>query len=370
VIGQWFGFVNGTNRGVVTLNFETDITDINGMIGGRAMFMAHGEGHVNFYCIIKCKIVDGRIEGTLHDFFFYDYSKHLLMNYVDFKTYYPDSGIPKEGMFKGELKNNTIGGSWKTDVGTQGTFIVSRSKIDEEKTADYSKTWDSFREWVAKNSDGDRAIIYRGQRNPRHRLQTTFHRTGRNDIIRYAQTDINILAHHINAISNYKYDLSKKDDFYAILNLSQHHGYPTPLLDWTESPYVAAYFAYRNVEKKEDAGQVRIFSLNTTAWIQRCRPVESLLDPSPSITVSVLPAINNNRAIPQQSVSTLSNINDMEGFIELHESTFHEKYLTRIDLPISDRNKAMKELQSMGITAASLFPGFDGVCDYLKERYF
>jgi hypothetical protein len=60
----------------------------------------------------------------------------------------------------------------------------------------------------------------------------------------------------------------------------------------------------------------------------------------------------------------------MEGFIELHESTFHEKYLTRIDLPISDRNKAMKELQSMGITAASLFPGFDGVCDYLKERYF
>ena len=30
----------------------------------------------------------------------------------------------------------------------------------------------------------------------------------------------------------------------------------------------------------------------------------------------------------------------------------------------------MKELALMGINAGSLFPGLDGACEQLKERYF
>lgn len=45
-------------------------------------------------------------------------------------------------------------------------------------------------------------------------------------------------------------------------------------------------------------------------------------------------------------------------------------YFEVIDLPVSERETVMKELNRMGITAASLFPGLDGVCRALKEKYF
>lgn len=35
-------------------------------------------------------------------------------------------------------------------------------------------------------------------------------------------------------------------DEYAYLVYLRHHGFPSPLLDWTRSPYVAAFFAYSN----------------------------------------------------------------------------------------------------------------------------
>jgi hypothetical protein len=47
-----------------------------------------------------------------------------------------------------------------------------------------------------------------------------------------------------------------------------------------------------------------------------------------------------------------------------------KSYLTAIDIPALDLKLAIEELSYMGITAASMFPGFDGSCEELRERYF
>jgi hypothetical protein len=38
----------------------------------------------------------------------------------------------------------------------------------------------------------------------------------------------------------------------------RHHGFPSPLLDWSSSPYVAAYFAF--AEPVEDGKNVAIYA--------------------------------------------------------------------------------------------------------------
>jgi hypothetical protein len=48
---------------------------------------------------------------------------------------------------------------------------------------------------------------------------------------------------------------------------------------------------------------------------------------------------------------------------------FHTQHLRVIDLPVSQRTEAMRELSMMGLTPGSFFPGLDGACSQLKDRF-
>jgi hypothetical protein len=73
--------------------------------------------------------------------------------------------------------------------------------------------------------------------------------------------------------------------------------------------------------------------------------------------------------IPQQALSTVTNLEDIEEYISSKERP-DRKYLQAIDLPVEQRTEVLQELSMMGINAGSLFPGLDGACDQLKERFF
>lgn len=95
-----------------------------------------------------------------------------------------------------------------------------------------------------------------------------------------------------------------------------------------------------------------------------------LIFPKLHITIAEFMAIENERLIPQQAVTMVTNIDDIETYIKQKEAECGLQFLAAVDLPYCERRNVVRELSYMGITPGSMFPGLDGACAELKERNF
>jgi hypothetical protein len=262
---------------------------------------------------------------------------------------------------------------WNTPIGTSGIIELKRLMADKPSELNPTENdWTAYKNYVTGLAG--RRYLFRGQ-NSQWRLRTSFHRTGRADLNRFLTEDIPALHKHLSARTKHVFNLQNPEENGAFFNLIQHHGYPTPLLDWTYSPYVAAFFAYRGISNEEalnsdPSKKVRIHVFDQAQWKTDWRQLHMVLATAPHVSIGEYMAIENERLVPQQAASTITNVDDIESYIKTKEITNGKKYLWAIDLPVSDRKRVIHELNFMGITAGSLFPGLDGACEELKVRNF
>lgn len=295
------------------------------------------------------------------------------MSHEDFTTKFPGLTPPNYADSEWDISPGQISIAWATDVGTNGTAQITKTQASDKSglvAMPEIATWNDFKRYAA-NLDPYR-FIFRGQERNDWKLRTAFHRTGRASILKFSIQDLPALHRQLSGLTAHRFDLGNAQDYASFLNLAQHHGYPTPLLDWTQSPFIAAYFAYRDLllGRYTPDQKIRIHVFDGRTWNGHFERAPVLSPGFLHITALEPLAINNPRALPQQSVSTVTNVDDMEKYISDREATSGNQYLSAIDLPATERKAVIRELDLMGINAGSLFPGLDGACGQLRERFF
>ncbi|WP_130578845.1 FRG domain-containing protein [Bradyrhizobium sp. Leo170] len=365
--GQWLGSYQGNTQGVVTVELDDAGDHYEGMVyvyPGNTIYPPIAGGVVtidkseNFALPIMTDVIDMR--------------RGALVPWDAVKSNYPRITLDPtiDTVWSCDMKNNVLVIDFTSKSSGSGKAHLTRSdggRPPERKPLANVKSWAAFKEY-ALTLDPNR-YVFRGQESSAWRLRTFFHRSGRANLFRFVNQDIFQLHGHLSSLTEHHFNLKDELENAAFFSLVQHHGYPTPLLDWTHSPFIAAYFAFR--KKKADGDFARIFVFDAREWQKDIRPVQLVCAALPHFSVLSPLAINNPRMVPQQALSTLANVDDIEAFIAFNETQLFKKtYLEVIDLPVSERPQIMQELSLMGITAGSMFPGLDGTCEQLRERNF
>jgi hypothetical protein len=367
--GQWIGRFVGSSTGTIILNVD----ECNKWFQGTAYLLQDDKNIVNSSVGFSTLTKKNEFKFVTKNLIAINKFPGLPIPHEILTKEFPHSTMANQVEVNGKWTDKSISLSWKTNLNTVGSCTLKQSKIKTKSKLSSKKTsWDNFKKLISKMES--KRHLFRGQKET-WRLRTSFHRTGRSDVLRFINEDIPSLHKHLSARTKHAFNLEIPNENGAFFNLVQHHGYPTPLLDWTYSPYVAAFFAYRNVTKEmlnnaNKNDKVRIILFDQAEWANDHTQFVHLATGRLHLSVSDFLAIENERMIPQQAASTITNIDDIETYIQDREKINNKKYLQAFDLPLDERNKVMQELRYMGITAGALFPGLDGACEELKNRNF
>ena len=172
----------------------------------------------------------------------------------------------------------------------------------------------------------------------------------------------------------YLRDRSALEDELRCLALMQHHGAPTRLLDFTKSPFVAAFFALESA-----TCDVAVFALNTPALWNRTPDFDPALtrtkiDPRVPgnferyFAGNKLPLLwfgepseMDSRLVAQSGLFVLPGVLDQPLDAILEHYGGSGELVTKFVLPLAIRDEAMRALYRMNVTYASLFPDLEGL---------
>jgi hypothetical protein len=231
------------------------------------------------------------------------------------------------------------------------------------------QSWEAFLNLVTKPPYSQWA--FRGERDERWPLFSTLSRYLQNfGVARAAwpQQEARILRIFKRKAHQYLDKPPDFDDDFQWMAFMQHHGAPTRLIDFTWSPYVAAFFA---LERTLADGVVWAMNPARTDSSRASRLARMDLRVKGNFQRYFLkgdrrfiwmgdPLIMNRRLIAQSGTFAVPGVLDLP-VEEILSDRDQKNILAKIILTNPVREVAMRELYRMNITFATLFPDLDGL---------
>ncbi|PKP31027.1 MAG: FRG domain-containing protein [Bacteroidetes bacterium HGW-Bacteroidetes-17] len=162
--------------------------------------------------------------------------------------------------------------------------------------------------------------------------------------------------------------------------LGQHFGLHTPLLDWSQSPYVALFFAFSSI-KKSETGYRSLWVLNShdieriNSWYKKEKKETA------EYHIELINPIldENSRLVNQNGLFTKLDIDtDIERWVTNCAEDINWLTLVKINISEKLRDEVLVFLDLMNISYSSLFPDLFGSsmdsnirleqADYLKSQ--
>jgi hypothetical protein len=246
--------------------------------------------------------------------------------------------------------------------------------------------WNDFKSFTEELSEN---WVFRGQLNTRWELRNAIERT---DFIKlYSGIEAEFVQEFKRGARNYLAKDETPEHLIEWLALMQHHGAPTRLLDFSKSPFVAAFFAFEQCEDSTEEN-IAVWAINVNFLKIKATEVlagyfenellesgnrvhEALFEKiffanAYALVFPVEPFRMNRRYSLQQSIFVSTGTGHqpfMEQLRFLGDTI--SKAVIKIELPAALQKEVLRDLQRMNLNRASLFPDLDGYAGSLRLRY-
>lgn len=185
-------------------------------------------------------------------------------------------------------------------------------------------------------------------------------------------------------------DLVQPHSFWHWLSVAQHHGLPTRLLDWTHSPLVALHFATEDIADFDKDGAVWCINYEYSHTLLP-EPMQNALhtEGANTFTIDMLDQVSSSfteldrlsdhpfllffepPSMDDRIVNQYALFSVMSGAKHgLDTWTIeHPNFCRKVVIPAELKWEVRDKLDQSNITERVLFPGLDGLSNWLRRHY-
>lgn len=361
----------------------------------------------------ETKLVDALERFVLKEKEIDSYSEFAIVYYI-YKSL--STSEKKEDFTRSILESWQMQGRENVDIETYdmdlrlSNGIIFDNNIIELQIINTMNQYISLLEDVSK---GNNKLFFRGHSNVSYQLIPSVFRKDewlKNEKLMYQELKINCAN-----------DFNQMEGHLEILAEMQHYGLPTRLLDITQNPLIALYFACEGADS--NSGEVIVFGIHREEIKYPQSDTVAILASLPLFTydeqlrfyndskksyrniedfnkdierlvqevrierpgfvgkiqqddlrrcIVVIPAKNNRRLEKQEGAFIICGLLD-EKYGNQNKNTIDEmrvrdKEGKKLVCIINDKEKLLKQLNSLGINKSKVYPEIDDVADYIKNN--